>query len=129
MKPRIFIGQPDDKLRWFLEEQLRADGYEVFGSRNGRETLVALGAMRRLPFCLPDVIILDLHMASHSGIAILGALRDAGWTTPVVLIAPKSTHAAALHGGAAAAFDIPFDMADMRVALRKCWLDALPTAS
>jgi DNA-binding response OmpR family regulator len=130
VKPRVFIAEQDPNVRLLLEQQLRSDGYETLASRNGMETIRALGAMRGMPFCIPDVIILDMHMPGYSGIEILGALRDAGWATPVIIVGiPADDHDVARRCGAAAVFDKPFDMADLRVALRTCWLDHTRTWS
>lgn len=57
-----------------------------------------------------------------SGLTVLAALRRYDWATPAILITAfgdDETHSEARRLGAAAVFDKPFDMRDLRRAARR----------
>ena len=77
---RVLIADDNDSVRAAVGRLLK-DEFELVGAvSTGRELVDAALAHR------PDVIVSDLDMPSLDGLAALKALRDAGNTTPFVLL-------------------------------------------
>jgi DNA-binding response OmpR family regulator len=119
---RILLAEDDDEMRHLLAAALRRDGYEIIEARDGTE---AVGHLYPLVFhgraaAPPDLIITDICMPGWTGIRILEMVRAGHVPTPVILITAfgaAETHAEARHVGAAAVFDKPFDVDDLRAAV------------
>lgn len=117
----ILLAEDHTEMRHYLGAELRADGHHVSTTSDGAEMIEALSALSELPIDMPDAIIMDVQMPSCSGLQILAALRAADWTTPVILITAfgeKHLHEEAARLGAAVVFDKPFDVDDLKTALR-----------
>ncbi len=80
---KILIAEDDKELRRLFERVLTKDGYAVTGVSNGKEALDALDVGYF------DVIISDIMMPVMDGHELVRALRDAGYTTPVLMITAK----------------------------------------
>src|SRR6266705_3206925 len=83
MKPasgRVLIADDERHVRELLRDFLAGQGYEVTAVATGGEALAAV------PTFQPDVILLDMLMPGLSGRDVLGSLRRAGVTVPVILI-------------------------------------------
>jgi CheY-like chemotaxis protein len=120
--PVVLLVEDDEELRLLLGTVLRRDGYEVVEARDGTEALERIGggALRSHDPHTPDVVISDIRMPRESGLELLAGLRRAGCATPVILMTGfggPSTEAEARRLGAAAVFDKPFDIDDLRTAL------------
>jgi two-component system response regulator DesR len=77
---RVLIADDNDSVRDAVGRLLQ-DIFELVGAvSSGRELVSAALAHR------PDVIVSDLDMPSLDGLAALKVLRDAGHTTPFVLL-------------------------------------------
>ena len=77
---RVLIADDNDSVRAAVGRLLKAR-FEVVGAvSNGRELVGAALAHR------PDVIVSDLAMPLLDGLEALKVLRDAGDTTPFVLL-------------------------------------------
>jgi len=77
---RVLIADDNDSVRAAVGRLLE-DKFELVGAvSNGRELVDAALAHR------PDVIVSDLAMPSLDGLAALKVLREAGHTTPFVLL-------------------------------------------
>jgi len=77
---RVLIADDNDTVRAAVGKLLE-DRFEVVGAvSTGRELVDAALAQR------PDVIVSDLDMPSIDGLAAMKVLRDAGHTTPFVLL-------------------------------------------
>ena len=77
---RVLIADDNDSVRAAVGRHLK-DRFELVGAvSTGRELVDAALAHR------PDVIVSDLDMPSLDGLAALKVLRDAGHTTPFVLM-------------------------------------------
>ena len=77
---RVLIADDNDSVRAAVGRLLE-ESFELVGAvSNGRELVDAALAHR------PDVIVSDLDMPSLDGLAALKVLRDAGHTTPFVLL-------------------------------------------
>lgn len=80
---KILIAEDDLELRQLFEYVLGKNGYAVTGVSNGQEALDAL----ELTYF--DLIISDVMMPLLDGYALVSALREAGSTTPVLMITAK----------------------------------------
>lgn len=119
MRPaRVLVAEDDAEMRGVLATALRKDGYEVVEARDGAEVLDLIGdSLLRRKTDPPDVLVADIRMPGFSGLQVLAGLRQADWAMPVVLITAfgdLGTHAEARRLGAAAVFDKPFDIDDLR---------------
>jgi DNA-binding NtrC family response regulator len=61
----------------------------VLAAVDGDETIRILSSVARGDLPPPDAVVLDLHLAVHSGLELLGAMRRASWHTPVILMSTK----------------------------------------
>lgn len=80
---KILIAEDDRELRQLFSHVLMKNGYTVKGVGNGQE---ALDAMDNDYY---DLIISDIMMPVMDGYAFVHQLRDAGDTTPVLMITAK----------------------------------------
>src|SRR3989440_2766467 len=67
----VLIVEDDAATAAFLADNLRADGYRVFGAAEAAEAMRALEARQ------PDLMLLDLGLAAGSGLELLDRLRAA----------------------------------------------------
>ena len=120
---RVVLAEDDADLRDMLASALRADGYDVIEAADGAELLAAVS---RDPVGLagapaPAVIVTDIRMPGRSGLEVLADLRQAHVATPVIVITgfgDATALAEAKRLGVAAVFDKPFDLDDLRAAVR-----------
>lgn len=82
---KILIAEDDRELRQLFSHVLTKNGYDVKGVSNGKE---ALDAMDNDFY---DLIISDIMMPVLDGYAFVKMLREAGNTTPVLMITAKDT--------------------------------------
>ena len=80
---RILIAEDDSELRQMFVHVLTQNGYVVRGVCNGQE---ALEALDREYF---DLIITDIMMPVMDGYELVRQLREAGSTTPVMMITAR----------------------------------------
>ena len=80
---KILIAEDDKELRQLFSHVLMKNGYTVKGVSNGKE---ALDAMDNDYY---DLIISDIMMPVMDGYELVRSLRDAGNTTPVMMITAK----------------------------------------
>lgn len=80
---RILIVEDDKELRSLFERVLVKNGYTVSQAANGQQ---ALDAIDREYY---DLIISDIMMPVMDGYDLVRSLRDAGITTPVLMITAK----------------------------------------
>ena len=80
---KILIAEDDRELRQLFEHVLVKNGYSVRGVSDGQE---ALDAMDEEYF---NLIISDIMMPVMDGYTLVRSLRDAGDTTPVLMITAK----------------------------------------
>lgn len=119
---RLLLAEDDDEVRWSLTALFLNTGYEVHAVRDGAQFLdefasVILGKPGNTP---PDVIVTDVRMPGFSAMNIMAGLRDAGWTTPVMVISAfgdDALRARVERLGEATFFDKPLDMDALEVAV------------
>ncbi len=80
---KILIVEDDRELRQLFAHVLMKNGYTANGVSNGRE---ALDAMEKDYY---DLIISDIMMPVMDGYELVRSLREAGNTTPVLMITAK----------------------------------------
>ena len=80
---KILIAEDDRELRQIFEHVLVKNGYSVRGVSDGQE---ALDAMDEEYF---NLIISDIMMPVMDGYTLVRSLREAGDTTPVLMITAK----------------------------------------
>jgi DNA-binding response OmpR family regulator len=120
---RLLLVEDDREMRLMLAAALRRDGYTVFEAANGDDALEWLGpgVLEGEPDRLPDVVVSDIRLPYFSGIDIAEGLQLSRKQVPVILITgfgDPETHAEALRIGAHCVLDKPFELDDLRVAIR-----------
>ena len=80
---KILLAEDDRELRQLFQHVLTKNGYSVVGVSNGEEALHALDTSYY------DLIISDIMMPKMDGYQLVSALREAGMTTPVMMITAK----------------------------------------
>jgi two-component system, OmpR family, KDP operon response regulator KdpE len=115
---KILVVDDEPPIRKLLRMGLGAHGYDVLEAPNGRTALELLATS-------PDLVILDLGLPDMDGLELLGRLRQARASLPVVVLSSRGDEAGkvkALDMGADDYVTKPFGMnellARMRAALR-----------
>lgn len=80
---KILIAEDDVELRRLYARALERSGYQVLGAADGREALEVLERE------YIDLLISDVMMPRMDGYELVSSLRDAGITTPVLMITAK----------------------------------------
>jgi CheY-like chemotaxis protein len=116
---RILLAEDNIEMLRLVSGALKKDGYDVIEARSGAELLAHLVDHLLHPVDQPpvDLIISDLRMPGFTGLEVLGGLRAEDWVTPFILITAfggEEVQHEALRAGAAAVFDKPFDIDDLR---------------
>lgn len=111
---RILVVDDELSLLNALLINLRARGYEVQGSRTGREALAKVTSFR------PEIVVLDLGLPDMDGLSVLDGVR--GWNpVPVIVLSARSASQDkidALEHGADDYMTKPFDMGELIARLR-----------
>lgn len=124
--PRVLLVEDDPELARMLQELLVLEGYAVETAPDGQRGL-HLGLSRSY-----DVMVLDRGLPAIDGLDLLGRLRGAGVTTPVLVLSALSLARDRVQGLDAGAEDYlgkPFDvdelLARLRALLRRA-VDSVP---
>jgi CheY-like chemotaxis protein len=91
-----------------LRDCLATEGVEVATAASGAD------ALEVVPVFQPDVILTDMLMPGKSGVDLLGALRRAGITVPVILISGNPIET---EKGFFRVFSKPFDLRKLEEAV------------
>jgi CheY-like chemotaxis protein len=119
-RPSILIADDDEDMRTLLAAMFESDGYIVRTAASGADLLDLLGRVTVLD--RPNVIVADVLMPGYSGLQVLGAVRSAGWSIPIILISAhrnEQLRENAARLGVTAFIQKPFDPADIRVAVAR----------
>ena len=114
----VIVVDDDDAVRQSLKFALELEGFRVRAFRNGEELLAA----RDLP--AHGCLVIDYHMPSLDGLALIGRLRQNAVALPAILITAKATaemRRRALLAGCRAVLEKPFEDS----ALSDCIREAL----
>src|SRR4051812_12506607 len=82
MAERILIADDDAVQRRLVENMVIRCGYEAIVVESGDAAMALLTDSEALPI---DAVVLDLVMPGLDGMGVLGKIRDAGFTTPVIV--------------------------------------------
>jgi DNA-binding response OmpR family regulator len=113
--PRLLVVEDERKVRDGLRAGLGAAGYDVSTAATGDE-----GLQKALAQTF-DGIVLDRLLPGRDGLAVLGELRRAGKTTPVLLLTARDAVEDRVSGLDAGADDYlvkPFALAELLARLR-----------
>jgi two-component system, OmpR family, response regulator QseB len=112
---RLLLAEDDPDLVDMLAELLSEEGYEVDVARDGQAALhQALNGRH-------DVVVLDRGLPHLDGLSVLGRLRSAGWSIPVLVLSAFGTPQDRVDGLDAGAEDYltkPFDVEELLARLR-----------
>ena len=118
---RAVVAEDDLEMRRLLIVALEREGFLVTGVANGLELLEIIDVLAKGPTAdnpgLPDLVISDVVMPHCTGLSALAAIKRLGHTYPFVVITAfgdEHTHAEAHRLGAAAVFDKPIDLSELR---------------
>ena len=78
---RVYLVEDSPILRALFAAAITEAGAQVIGW-----TAQSAKAVAELPGLRPDVLVIDISLASGSGFDVLRALRDFDWSAPVVKI-------------------------------------------
>jgi DNA-binding response OmpR family regulator len=127
---RVLLVDDEKPITDGLTPFLQRAGFAVAVAADGEE------ALRRVESFAPDLVILDVLMPRLDGRQVLRRLRQAGNTTPVILltnVGESTERALALEEGADDYINKPFDpfelLARARAVLRRAHPDGQPLAS
>jgi DNA-binding response OmpR family regulator len=114
MTARILVVEDEEALAVGLEDDLRAEGYDVTVARDG------LSALRIAREKALDAIVLDVMLPGRDGFDVCRDLRRAGKRTPIILLtarAEESDKILGLHLGADDYVTKPFSPRELRARL------------
>ena len=123
MANRILVVEDDPTLGLVIQDNLRAEGYEVDLTAEGAR------AIRQAQAAAPDMIILDLSLPDCDGLDLLPAFRIRGHV-PIIILTARSQQAEKLSGLRLGADDYitkPFDMEELLARIRAVLRRARPT--
>lgn len=110
MQHSILIVEDNADLAFGLRNNLEIEGYSVEVASDGNEGLA------RVRDVDPDLIILDLMMPGMDGYRLLKALREAGDTTPVLILSARGEETDKVRGFRLGADDFvtkPFSLLEL----------------
>ncbi len=119
---RVLLAEDQPEMRSLLRSALVRDGYEVIEAEDGPSLIRAIiSGLLDEHARAPDLIITDVRMPGFTGLEVLARLRREEWSTPVILITAfgdEALHAEAARLGATCVLDKPFEVEDLRAAVR-----------
>lgn len=80
---KILIVEDERKIARFVELELKHEGYEVDYAGNGTEGL------EKILNASPDLVVLDVMLPELSGIDVCRKAREAGVSTPIIMLTAK----------------------------------------
>jgi len=111
MKRRLLLVEDEPALVMTLTDRLQAEGYDVDSACDGDE-----GFRRASTPPYYDLILLDVMLPGRSGFEVCRQLRQAGVTTPILMLTARgqvTDRVAGLRFGADDYLVKPFDMAEL----------------
>ena len=80
---RILVVEDDPKIRGFLEQGLREEGFEVDRADDGEEAIAKGGARQY------ELILLDYMLPKKNGLEVASQLRASGVITPILMLTAR----------------------------------------
>jgi two-component system, NtrC family, nitrogen regulation response regulator GlnG len=112
----ILVADDEESIRWVLDTALTGEGHTVHQVETGD------AALERLTHDAFDLALVDIKMPGLDGLALLSKAKEAGVTTPVVIITAQNTMANAIEAMKRGAFDYltkPFDIEEVRLLVQR----------
>ena len=112
---RILIVEDEPGIAFGLESDLQAEGYQVVLASDGQQ------AIRRTEAESFDLILLDVMLPHKDGFAVCRELRNAGLSTPIVMLTAKTSEFDKVMGLDLGADDYvtkPFSPRELRARIR-----------
>ncbi len=123
---RVLLAEDDNEMRALMAMRLRDDGYELVEACDGTALFAEITCIQANRSPMPSVIVSDVRMPGLSGLFVLRAVRDSGWTIPILLITAfgcEETLNEAARYQATMVLHKPFDLRDLSLAVA-CLLPA-----
>jgi len=120
----ICIVEDEPGVRSGLTLNLELEGFKIVSAQDGEEGLEVIRKSR------PDLIILDVMMPRKDGFQVCKELRNAGDSTPIILLTAKSREVDKVLGLDLGADDYlakPFGMAELMARVKAILRRAQPT--
>ena len=121
----VLVADDEDSVRFVLAKALENAGHTTTQATGGRD---ALSKLRGQPF---DLAFVDLRMPDMDGLSVLAEAREAGVTTPIVIVTAQNTMDNAIEAMKRGAFDYvakPFNIDEVcAVASRALEMSRLST--
>ncbi len=95
----VLVVDDEATIRESLAMILEFEGYRVETAASGSEALVKLATVE------PDAVLLDVKMPEMDGLAVLAAMRERGYQTPVVVISGHADFETAVEATKRGAWD------------------------
>jgi two-component system, NtrC family, nitrogen regulation response regulator NtrX len=99
MKPRILVVDDEEAIRNSMRMILEYEGYDCALAPSGQDALALLDRD------IPDLVFLDIKMPGMDGLEVLGRLKAAHETLPVVIVSGHGTVSTAVEATRLGAFD------------------------
>ncbi|MBN1492011.1 MAG: response regulator transcription factor [Phycisphaerae bacterium] len=82
--PKILVVEDEPDMLRGLRDNLAFEGYEVVETSDGNEVQRLVGSEQ------PDLILLDVMLPGMDGFEVCRQLREAGYTTPILMLTARS---------------------------------------
>lgn len=116
MGERILIVDDEKNMRWVLSQALSTEGFDVAEAADGKGAMAAVSEQE------PDIMILDHRMPAPDGMEVLRQLRAKDLVFPVIMLTAHgnvATAVEAMKAGATEYLTKPFDLEELKLAIRK----------
>jgi two-component system, NtrC family, nitrogen regulation response regulator GlnG len=113
---RILVADDEESIRWVLSTALTGEGHNVEQAEAGD------AALQRLLTNHFDLALVDIKMPGVDGLSLLSRVREAGLTTPIVILTAQNTMANAIEAMKRGAYDYvtkPFDIEEVRLLVQR----------
>ena len=120
-KGRLLIVDDEKLIRWSLDEEFKAEGYEVDTAETGTQALSMIDAMQY------DIVLLDIRLPDTSGIEVLRKVKEVGPSPAVIMITANADIETAVEAMREGAYDYvakPYNMDEMKTRVERA-LEAL----
>ncbi len=114
--PRILIVDDEDSMRFFLSEAMKKEGYPCATAASGEEALELLNEPGW------GIALVDYNMPGMNGLETFRKIRDKRRDVVVILMTAFATRELALGAIDEGVFDFfskPFEIAEMRIVIRR----------